>query len=319
MRTCAHSFGSKLAEESFPDHSCAMTHIELLKSLSADTKTRLITRSNRAGLRHLALYLAALTLTTLGIVIQIRFWGLLILPQGVLLVFLFTLSHECTHQTPFRSAWVNEIIGHAIAPLIALPFVWFRYFHLAHHKYTNDPVNDPELAGGERPATRLALMIYLSGWQYWRGNLRMLWDNATGQISAPYLPKRRHNTIQREATLILIIYGLAATSLFYTPLLLWIWIIPVLVGQPFLRLYLLAEHGLCPPVGDMLENSRTTFTNRLIRALAWNMPFHAEHHSLPNVPFYNLPALNKVTRAHLISTSDGYGEFTADYLKALER
>ncbi|MFT4962498.1 MAG: fatty acid desaturase, partial [Paracoccaceae bacterium] len=261
-----------------------MTHVKLLKSLSPAAKTNLIARSDRAGLRHLLLYLAVLTLTTLGIILQIPFWPMLMLPQGILLVFLFTLSHECTHQTPFRSVWINEFIGHAIAPVLALPFVWFRYFHLAHHKHTNDPDHDPELAGGGRPTSRLDMLIYLSGVLYWRGNLRLLWGNATGKIRAPYLPKRRHNTMRSEASLILILYGLTASSLFYTPLLLWIWIIPVLVGQPFLRLYLLAEHGLCPPVADMLQNTRTTFTNRLIRALAWNMPYHAEHHSFPNVP-----------------------------------
>lgn len=302
-----------------PAHSCAMTHAELLKSLPPKVKTDLIARSNSAGLRHLLLYLVALALITMGIITQIPLWPMLILPQGILLVFLFTLSHECTHQTPFRSVWINELIGHAIAPLLALPFVWFRYFHLAHHKHTNDPDHDPELSGGGRPATRLAMLIYLTGGQYWRGNLRTLWGNATGKIRAPYLPKRRHFAMRREASLILIFYGLAAISLFYTPLLLWIWILPVLVGQPFLRLYLLAEHGLCPPVADMLENTRTTFTSRLIRALAWNMPYHAEHHCFPNVPFHRLPALNDITRAHLKSTSDGYGEFTADYLRSLER
>ncbi len=319
MRTCAHSFGSQLAAIGIPDHSGTMTHIELLKSLSPETKTKLIARSDKAGLRHLMAYLTALALTSAGIVIQIPFWGLLILPQGILLVFFFTLSHECTHQTPFRSVWINEVIGHAIAPILALPFIWFRNFHLAHHKYTNDPDNDPELADKGRPTTAMAMFIYLSGWNYWRGNLRMLWDNAMGRISAPYLPKRRHHVMQREASLILILYGLAAISLFYSSLLLWVWIIPVLVGQPFLRLYLLAEHGLCPPVADMLENSRTTFTSRLIRSLAWNMPYHAEHHSFPNVPFHNLPALNDITLTHLKSTSDGYSEFTADYVRSLER
>jgi len=100
-------------------------------------------------------------------------------------------------------------------------------------------------------------------------------------------------------------------------LLLWLWILPVLIGQPFLRAYLLAEHGLCPPGADMLENSRTTFTNRIIRALAWNMPYHAEHHAYPAVPFHQLPALHDRVRAHLKTTSAGYGEFTADYARSL--
>ncbi|MEP3332971.1 fatty acid desaturase [Sedimentitalea sp.] len=251
-----------------------MDHIALLRSLSSDDKADLTRRTNAAGIRHLAIYVALLALCSAGIVFRVPFWPLLMVPQGILLVFLFTLSHECTHQTPFRSKWLNEIVGHAIAPLIALPFVWFRYFHLAHHKFTNDPLRDPELAHGPRPRTRRTWLLYLSGWGYWHAMARALWTNAFGQITADYLPSRRHRAMRREARIILALYLLAALSLMQSALLLWLWLLPVLLGQPFLRLYLLAEHGLCPPVADMLENSRTTFTNRVVRFLAWKALSH---------------------------------------------
>ncbi len=296
-----------------------MTHSALIRSLPPETKAHLTTRSDVAGLRHLAFYLLALFLSSGGIALHIPFWPLLLLPQGILLVFLFTLSHECTHQTPFARPWLSELCGHAIAPVLGLPFIWFRYFHLAHHKYTNDPARDPEITGHGRPATRGQWLIYLSGWPYWRSQAGTLRNNAFGLIDAPYLPTRRHPAMRREARVILGVYALALLSLLFTPLLLWLWILPVLIGQPFLRGYLLAEHGLCPPVADMLENSRTTFTNRIIRALAWNMPYHAEHHSFPAVPFHLLPALHERARAHLISTSAGYSEFTADYARSLNR
>lgn len=291
-----------------------MDHRALLASLSPREKARLTARSDRAGLRHLALYLGLLALTGSCIALRVPLWPLILLPQGILLVFLFTLSHECTHQTPFRSTWLNEAAGRTIAPLIALPFVWFRYFHLAHHKHTGDPDHDPELAGGGRPATLAAWLLYLSGWKYWTGGLQTLWMLAFQQIRAPYLPPRKHAAMRQEARLILFLYTLALLSLLLSPLLLWLWIVPVLVGQPFLRLYLLAEHGLCPAVTDMLENSRTTYTTRAVRFLAWNMPYHAEHHSYPAVPFHQLPAFHAWTRDNLKSTSDGYVAFTREYL-----
>ncbi|WP_146345233.1 fatty acid desaturase [Phaeobacter marinintestinus] len=296
-----------------------MSHIDLLKSLPPKAKADLTERSDRAGLRHLALHLGAIALTTAGIIAQIPLWPLLLIPQGILLVFLFTLSHECTHQTPFRTRWLNDLVGHAIAPILVLPFIWFRYFHLAHHRFTNDPRRDPELEHGPRPETRAHWLIYLSGWGYWRGMARTLWQNAFGTISAPYLPPSRHRAMRTEARVILALYALALLSLLATPILLILWLLPVLIAQPFLRLYLLAEHGLCPPVADMLENSRTTFTTRLIRALAWNMPYHAEHHSYPNVPFHKLPAFHAWTASHLKSTSDGYTAFTTDYVRQLRR
>lgn len=89
---------------------------------------------------------------------------------------------------------------------------------------------------------------------------------------------------------------------------------PCLLGQPALRLYLLAEHGDCPQVADMLQNTRTTFTARAVRALAWNMPYHAEHHLAPQVPFHRLPALHALIRDRLRVTAPGYAAFTRDYL-----
>ena len=80
-------------------------------------------------------------------------------------------------------------------------------------------------------------------------------------------------------------------------LLLWYWVVPALLGQPMLRLYLLAEHSACPRSADMLENTRTTYTNALVRFLAWNMPFHAEHHAWPSIPFHALPQTNALVRA----------------------
>jgi len=111
------------------------------------------------------------------------------------------------------------------------------------------------------------------------------------------------------AYLVLLIGSLALGS----TVLLYVWLIPMLIGQPFLRLYLLAEHGRCAYVANMLENSRSTATNAIVRRLAWNMPYHAEHHSYPAVPFHKLPELNRLAAEHLVVTETGYARFHARY------
>ena len=87
----------------------------------------------------------------------------------------------------------------------------------------------------------------------------------------------------------------------------WCWIVPVLIGQPMLRLYLMAEHTGCPTSPDMLENSRTVHTNALVRFLAWNMPFHAEHHAYAAVPFHALPRIHAELAPRILNQSPGYG------------
>jgi fatty acid desaturase len=84
------------------------------------------------------------------------------------------------------------------------------------------------------------------------------------------------------------------------------WAAPVLIGQPLLRLYLLAEHMGCPLVSDMLRNTRTTLSNAAVRRLAWNMPYHAEHHAFPAVPFHALPAVHRILRDDLVVVAPGY-------------
>ena len=97
------------------------------------------------------------------------------------------------------------------------------------------------------------------------------------------------NGLAGASSLFLVAAGL---SLVWTDVVLWVWVVPALLGQPFLRLYLLAEHGDCPEVANMFENTRTTFTTRAVRWLAWNMPYHVEHHVWPTVPFHRLPEVH---------------------------
>jgi fatty acid desaturase len=67
-------------------------------------------------------------------------------------------------------------------------------------------------------------------------------------------------------------------------------------------------------VANMFENTRTTFTTALMRFVAWNMPYHVEHHVYPAVPFHQLPALHGLMKGELRVTAEGYTAFTRDYL-----
>ena len=95
------------------------------------------------------------------------------------------------------------------------------------------------------------------------------------------------------------------------------WVLPAVLGQPWLRLYLMAEHTGCPLIPDMLANSRTTLTNPVVRFFAWNMPYHAEHHSFPAVPFHALPALHADLAPALKTTARGYVAAQREIFRAL--
>lgn len=287
------------------------------------TLAGLLARSDAAGWRRLIPHLLLLAATG-AIVWQARgtpwLWPA-ILAHGVVLIFLFAPLHETIHRTAFATRAVNEAVAFLLGCLILLPREHFRAFHFAHHRFTQDPANDPELARPKPAALRQYLWI-VSGIPYWIGQARLVVGQALGRTPERfYKDDRQRRAVVREARIMLAIYaGVAAASLAAgSPAALLLWVAPALLGQPFLRMYLLAEHTLCPLVPDMLENTRTTYTNGLVRFLAWNMPFHAEHHAYPSVPFHALPRVNALIRDRLKVTAPGYAAVQADILSSVSR
>ncbi len=102
-------------------------------------------RRNGPGLFRLAVHGGAIAGLGALILAGVPWWPLLLLPQGILIVFLFTLLHECVHETAFATPWLNRAVAAIAGFLVMVPATWFRYFHFAHHRHTHDPDNDPEL------------------------------------------------------------------------------------------------------------------------------------------------------------------------------
>jgi fatty acid desaturase len=285
------------------------THKEAIAALDGDELVALKATSDRPGLTHLGLHLAWLAATSTALVMAPNVWILLpaLLLHGIALVFLFSLEHECIHGTAFRTPLLNEVLAAAAGFFLILPPRYFRYFHFAHHRHTQDPARDPELAM-PRPRNRREYLWQLSGLPFWRSQLSVVMGAALGKAAYDFVPQSGRTSLIVEARCYLAAYGaLALISLWQQwtwPL--YLWIVPALIGQPFLRAYLLAEHAACPLLPDMLANTRTTFTNRLVNFLAWNMPHHTAHHALPVVPFHQLPRLTARLEQHLKRKADGY-------------
>jgi fatty acid desaturase len=69
----------------------------------------------------------------------------------------------------------------------------------------------------------------------------------------------------------------------------------------------------------MLANTRTTLTLWPLRTLAWNMPFHVEHHTYPGVPFHRLPAAHRLLRSKIGVLGRGYIAVHWEILGTLNR
>lgn len=270
---------------------------------------RLSARSDAAGLAHLGGHVALLVAT--GALIYLSAGTLWIWPamlaHGVVLIFLFPPLHETIHRTAFHSRALNDVVAFVIGVLIVLPREWFRAFHFAHHRFTQER-DDPEL-GTSKPTTAAQMIWHMVGLAYWVANFRGILRRAAGRLGESfYATERVKRSVILEARIVLAIYAaaLAGSIAAGSTVLLWYWIIPVLLGQPMLRLYLICEHAGCPRTTDMFENTRTTYTNSAVRFLTWNGSFHAEHHAWPSIPFHALPQTNALVRDRLHTTAPSY-------------
>ena len=288
---------------------------DILKSLSA--------RTNGPGLRRALGHFGAIALVS-TLLWQLRgsFWVIpLIGLQGYLLAFLFTAEHETAHHTAFRSRFLNYIVGHLSGLIILLPYEYYRAFHWDHHRYTQDHDRDPELQL-RVPSDRLGVVLFWSGLPIWVNRVKLLWRHGVlGSVNVPWVSDDKKALIVREARFYVLAYlGILLASIATgSPAALLLWIVPVIVGQWFLRPYQLAEHTGCDHSKNMLHNSRTTYTNAFVRYFAWNMPYHAEHHAYPAVPFHALPQLHTHTKVHIKYKGDGYVTATAGVVKKLRQ
>jgi fatty acid desaturase len=233
----------------------------------------------------------------------------LMVVQGLLVAFLFCALHECMHKTAFRSKWLNVLVGYPSGFAIAWPYEYYFVYHWAHHRHTQDPERDPELVGGKIPDSDTRLAILFSGASQIYGRFRVLFRHAVaGHSKMPWVPASKQALVVNEARAFLLIYAalIAGSVALHTGVLLWVWLVPLLIGQVFLRPYLLAEHTGCSLSRSSFENTRTTAASAVLRWLSWNMPYHAEHHAYPAVPFHALPRLHEVVSERIVHRGRSY-------------
>lgn len=309
-----------MTDEIFTDkYFTSPDYREVLRSLSIDEKRRLTRLTNYHGLIWLFAHLSfIISMAWVNFTYGGLFGLLAIVGQGIGFCFLFCAMHEAGHGTAFKAKFINKLVTTIAGFLLFLGPLWFQSFHAAHHRHTHDPELDPELAT-PKPQTWGQYIFHISGIMIWISSVKSLLINARRVPTGAFIPASSRVPINREARLMLFIYSIIITGglIFIPQYIFQFWLLPLLLGQPFLRLFLLAEHAGCQHDPDMLKNSRTTRTNPLVLFLSWNMPYHTAHHSFPAVPFHQLPKFHQHIAQYAAVKSDGYGAFHRKYSRDL--
>ena len=286
-------------------------------------KTYTDRRSDAQGLFFLVRHFLVLFATGALVVLAIGSWWVLpaMILHGAVMALLFAPVHECSHATPFRSRWLNESVYWLVCLIYVVPPSMFRHSHLAHHRYTQIRGSDPDMVL-PRNSTVLDYANYVAAIPFWKRGIHWLFTLPLGKIAEKhrhFIPDSVVPKIKREGQTILCIYlAIALTAIaFQSWLPLWLWVLPRLLGEPFMRWLRIAEHAECAESADLTENTRTTKAQGWLHASFWNMPYHSEHHLCPAVPFHVLPEFHAEVADKLLPVASGYLSVHGEVLRKL--
>ncbi len=205
----------------------------------------------------------------------------------------FTPLHDASHRSLARARWLNEIIGRISALILAGNFPGFRYLHLEHHKFTNEPERDPD--------------FWVSLGKPWLRPLRWM------TMEIPYVTayrRRAHVSNHAErieiATWLPIIVGaiLFGTALGYGKVILFGWLIPAKIAG----ILLAYAFDYLPHRPHAVSSRVDRFRATVVQSDAWRTPlllyqnYHLIHHLYPAVPFYRYSRVWRSQRETLLAS-----------------
>lgn len=263
----------------------------------------------RVGLQ-LLLYAASLA----GLmVLDEPWWALipLLLVNGLVQYGFFGLLHETAHMTAFSTRGLNPLFGWVAALAQPMSPALMRAFHFEHHRHTHELERDPELAGMAMMVdwprgpmwlmtlTGIPVLVARFGWALFAALVPPAADGAWSKVLPFVRPEQRRRVAWEARLLVAIHAGLLTTAILWVPSLLWLYA-GMALGHMFLSWYITCEHRGLAEGGTILERTRHLKTPAWVRWLVWNMPYHAEHHAWPAVPWHALPQLHGEVREHLV-------------------
>lgn len=222
------------------------------------------------ALASVSLWAVSASLYALGVW---PWWATLLLSTACAYV-AFTPMHDASHRSVARARWVNEVVGRACSLVLMAPFAAFRWVHLEHHRFTNDPARDPD---------------YWSG----RGPLRLLrWGTQDLHYYGRYLGARRPGQERLEVLAMLGALVAASVVLGLTgkgALLLVAWFLPARLAISVLAWafdYLPHRPHDVLASEDRFRATSVLEGPAILTPLLLAQNLHLVHHLFPAVPFY---------------------------------
>ncbi len=212
-------------------------------------------------------------------------WAILLLSYTVGAIAnhsLYVMIHECCHNTVFKKAFYNKIMGIICdLPLFLPSAMGFRKYHMIHHKHLGEYSYDPDITSRteanlikNNPVTKALWLALFSLSQALRP-LKVKY----------YKPLDRWSVINTVVIVIvnILIYKFMGSG-----------------ALTYLALSTLFALGLHPLGGRWIQEHYITKEGQetysyygILNNLTFNMGFHNEHHDFMHIPWSRLPELKR--------------------------
>ena len=250
---------------------------------------------------------SALTGTLVGAIVAVAI-------MGVVHASLVYGQHECVHRGLFRHRWINDVAGLLMGVVMGVPYAGYRRYHLHHHAHTH-------AADDTEPALVLTSVGHWAGYMFLAAHGQRL--SSLAALPSVVRSRNRTSVVLGWASIgcVAAMVGLGAwAAVFHTRLFLLLWLLPWILGAPFMAYITLADHYACAWGPDeAVRTTRSTDAGWFSRFVAWDGNFHAEHHLSAGVPTASLAAMHEQLAPYLAHRQASYLGFHRDLVVDLWR
>jgi fatty acid desaturase len=233
-------------------------------------------------------------------------------------------AHELSHGTPFKTRWLNEALYHVCGFMTLHEGHYWRWSHTRHHTHTIIVGKDPEIAF-PRPVNRLHAALDFFNLHAGPIQILNICKQALGHITPDgghFIPETERAKVVNSARVFVLVFVavIAACWYFHSILPAMYIVLPRFYGGFLAQLFNSTQHaGLAEDVYDHRLNTRTFTTNPVFQWLYCNMNYHIEHHSLPMVPWHQLPKLHEAIKSQCPPVYTSVWQAWAEVLPAMNK
>ena len=206
------------------------------------------------------------------------------------------LGHELVHSRVFSNKKVNLLLYYFSSALVYSNPVFFRLSHYHHHAHTfAEDDAETKVAQGWG---KMEIVFYMTiDVPFMCRRLFYTFINSFGYLYSDGVFRKISTLHQHAAAIILLIQIVISVSIYaYTENLLFniLWLLLPFTGQMFNRILSQSQHVGLEVYRNHgpLHHSRSISLPKLATFLYAGMNYHAEHHLIPSIPYYNLHKLS---------------------------